>query len=123
MILKINNFQKLDVWGRLIDLAKTIYKMTEKFPADEKFGLYSQQRRAVISAISNLAEGSSRFSPKEKCRFFEMAYGSCIELKAQILISLELGFINETDSSLVLQDVDKVVRMLSGLYRAQSSKS
>jgi len=67
------NFEKLEIWKLAIQLAVNVYKTTKKFPASEKFGLVSQLRRSSSSISSNIAEGVSRFSTKDKARFIEIA--------------------------------------------------
>jgi len=73
------SFEKLEVWQKASVYVSTIYKLTESFPVVEKFGLVSQLRRASISIVSNIAEGTSRSSLKDQVRFTEIAYGSAIE--------------------------------------------
>lgn len=75
------SFEKLDVWKKARILTGTIYKISAKFPPEERFGLTSQIRRASVSVCSNLAEGSGRVSGKEQARFTEIAYSSLLELK------------------------------------------
>ena len=91
------SFEKLEVWKESILLVKAIYKLPDNFPSTEKFGLISQLRRASISISSNLAEGTSRNTNKDKARFSTIAYSSTMEVLNQLLISKELNFINEED--------------------------
>ncbi len=74
------SFEKLEVWKESILLVKTIYKLTDNFPSTEKFGLISQLRRASISISSNLAEGTSRNTNKDKAYFSNVAYSSTMEV-------------------------------------------
>jgi four helix bundle protein len=80
------SFEKLDVWKNARNFAVKIYKITEKYPKDEKFGIVSQLKRASVSISSNIAEGSSRFSLKDQIRFNEMEYGSALEIYCQLAI-------------------------------------
>lgn len=73
------SFEKLDVWMKARAFVKFIYELTKKYPDDEKFNLVSQLKRATISIVSNIAEGSSRSSMKDQMRFTEIAFGSTIE--------------------------------------------
>ena len=82
------SFENLEVWQKSRKLVKTIYKTTEKFPKDEKFGLTSQIRRVSISVSSNIAEGSTRWSKKDKARFYEIAFGSLMEILNQLILSI-----------------------------------
>ena len=73
-----DSFEKLDVWQKARTYVKIIYQLTESFPDNEKFGWISQLRRASISIVSNIAEGTSRSSLKDQIRFTEIAYGSAM---------------------------------------------
>lgn len=112
------SFEKLEVWKELRVLIKMIYKLTESFPHSEIFGLGNQLRRAAVSSASNYAEGNSRFSYKDKARFFNVSYGSLIEILAQVVISSDLGFTNEEKLHEVRLQIEKCTRMISGLRQA-----
>lgn len=90
-------YQKLLVWQRSIELVVLTYKILQKFPKTEEFGLKSQMRRAAVSVVSNIAEGYSRRSRADKRRFLEIAIGSLFELESDIVVSKELGFIDKSD--------------------------
>ena len=83
---------KLEVWKRSLHFVTKIYKITAKYPNEEKFGLVSQMRRAAVSIPSNIAEGAARNSKKEFINFLHIAQGSAAELETQILISRNLEF-------------------------------
>ena len=106
------SFEKLDVWQKAREYVILIYKITDKFPEKEKFGLVSQIRRASVSITSNIAEGSSRSSMKEQARYSEMAYGSAIETYCQLISSLDLDFISEIEfqtlKNLLLEITNKI---------------
>ncbi len=70
------SFEKLDVWNDARKFVVDIYALTKLMPTEERFGLCSQIQRASVSIVSNIAEGTTRFSDKEKIRFIEIAYGS-----------------------------------------------
>lgn len=93
--LAMRDFTKYNVWVEAIELAVEVYRLTSSFLDSEKFGLVSQLRRAVVSFSSNIAEGTSRSSEFEFCRFIEISIGSGFEIKSQIVLSYKLGFINE----------------------------
>ncbi len=97
--MRLYAFEKLEVWQLSRQLVRDVYGLTSKFPADEKFGLTNQMRRAAISISSNIVEGNSRRSRKDKIRFIEIAYGSLLEALSQLIIAVDLGFI--TDESYV----------------------
>ncbi len=88
--------KNLDVWKISVDFVITIYKLTESFPADEKFGLTSQMRRAVISIPSNIAEGTARNSDKENLHFLHIALGSLAELETQLIVANKLEYCKTT---------------------------
>lgn len=91
--------KKLKVWKKSISLLKEIYKITKKFPPEEKFGLTNQMRRASISISSNISEGASRKSTVERKRFYEIARSSLVELDTQIEISIELNYLDQNNIS------------------------
>ena len=88
----MQDFKKLEVWQKSHALTLKVYQLTHPFPADEKFGLTNQLRRAVVSVELNLAEGSSRGSDPDFRRFVQMALGSASEVECQLLIARDLGF-------------------------------
>lgn len=103
------------VWEKGIKLIKEVYRITDKFPREEKFGLVSQLRRAAVSVISNISEGEARKSSKEKRRFYEISCASLVEVDAQIEISLELNFISEEDVTKLSALLNECFAMLSKL--------
>ena len=111
----------LDVYKLMFDVTIKIYKVTETFPKSETFGLSSQMRRAAISVNANLTEGSSRISTAEYRRFAGIARGSASELKYHIEIAAALGFINQEVLENLLDDMDRVCRMLTGLIKKLST--
>lgn len=95
--MKIYSFEKLDVWQKAKAFGIDIYGVTNNFPDEEKYGLISQLRRASISISSNIAEGSSRNSPKSQAQFYNYAYSSAIEVLIQLILSEELDFPHKRD--------------------------
>lgn len=91
----MRNFRELDIWkeGRVI--VKSVYILMRKMPDEEKFGLTSQIKRAVVSIPSNIAEGCAKSSDKDLCRFLEFSLGSCFEVETQLLLCSDLEFLNE----------------------------
>lgn len=90
-------FHKLEIYVLSKDIVKESYKLVKKFPSDERFALVQQVCRAAISVPSNIAEGTSRKSNKEKIHFISIAYGSLMELVCQMEISFELGYIEQQE--------------------------
>ncbi|HEV2135712.1 MAG TPA: four helix bundle protein [Terracidiphilus sp.] len=89
------DFHDLTVWQRAIDLTVVIYKLTQKFPKEETFGLVSQLRRAAVSVASNIAEGRGRLNPAEFRQFLGIALGSTFEVQTQLVVARKLAMGNE----------------------------
>lgn len=113
--MKSFSFEKLEVWIASKEFAVYIYKITIVFPEEEKYGLVSQLRRAAISISSNIAEGSSRTSSKDQARFYQIAYGSLIEVMSQLLISIELEFLEKENEDIIREKVSKISNKLNAL--------
>ena len=94
--------EKLDVWKLSIDFVTHIYKITQSFPSEEKFGLTNQMRRAAVSIPSNIAEGAARKSDKENIQFLYISLGSLSELETQLIISQNLDY---CDSNEILSEI------------------
>lgn len=107
--------EKLDVWNKGIDFVIAIYKLTESFPKEEKFGLTSQIRRAAVSIPANIAEGAARHSEKEFLRYLSIAQGSASELATELLIAQRLSYIDEESYAKLSNDLDEIGRMVTGL--------
>ena len=120
---KAQNYKDLVVWQKGIALAKAIYQLTSKFPAEEKFGLVSQMRRAAVSIPSNIAEGQARHTTGEFIQFISHAEGSTAELETQLILSIELGFVAKEHARPHFVLLDEIRRMLNGLRRKLSGAS
>lgn len=92
--------------------------MTNHFPTEERFGLTSQLRRASVSISSNIAEGSTRWGKRDKARFYEIAYGSLIEVMNQLILSADLDFMDEVELNRLKPQIDEISRMLDALYKS-----
>jgi four helix bundle protein len=99
-------------------LAKRIYQITQSFPADERFGLTNQLRRASVSVPSNLAEGHARFGPGEFARFISIAMGSVAEIETQLLLSADLGYLKSEANGQLLAELETIGKMLRGLAKS-----
>lgn len=117
--LKTYSFENLLVWQKSRALTKEIYKLTSTFPKEEAFGITSQMRRCSISIPSNLAEGSSRRTNKDKARFTEIAFGSGLELLNQLIIALDLNYIEESKYLEIRIKLQEVTFLLDALQKAQ----
>ena len=109
------NYEKLEAWKKAIALANLIYGATKTFPAEERFGLTNQLRRAAVSISSNLAEGCSRSSKQDFARFVEIAAGSAFEVASQSIIARDQGYLAEAQFRLIQDAALEITRMLSGL--------
>jgi four helix bundle protein len=116
------NFEKLDVWQKAIAFADSIYSETRNFPAEERFGLTNQMRRAGVSISSNIAEGSSRMSDADFGRFIEIGAGSLFEVVSQSFIARSQNFLSEQSFRLIYGNAEEVSRMLSGLRKSLSPR-
>ncbi len=104
------NFKELIVWQKARDLAVAVYKLTEKFPRSELYGLSNQMRRSAISISSNIAESFHRFHKKEKKRFLYIAFSSGSELESQIEIAKILfPKVNYQEVEQLLEEVMKIL--------------
>jgi len=117
------SFEKLEVWKESIKLVTLIYSTTKDFPKEERFGLVSQLRRATISVASNLAEGTSRSTNKDKAHFTTMAFSSLMEVLNQLIISEKLNFISEDTIKELRKHISKISNMLNALRKAQINNS
>lgn len=119
---KVYSFENLDVWKESRKLAVKIYKLTQDFPSEEKYGLVSQMRRAGISISSNIAEGSSRNSLKDQARFSEIAFGSLLELLNQSILRFDLNLIVETELIDIRLSIDQIGLKLDRLKKSQLNR-
>ena len=113
----MQDFTKLIVWQKAHNLTINVYKLTYSMPSEEKFGLISQIRRSCISIESNLAEGCGRDGDKELARFVDISMGSSFELRCQLLIARDLGYVNPKQYELFESKILEVNRMLGGLLK------
>lgn len=109
--------KRLNVYEKSVKLVSAIYLNTNNFPTNEKFGLVSQMRRSAISIPSNIAEGASRRSGKERSRFYEIARSSLVELDTQIELSINLGFLNESEVNKIEGLANEIFAMLSKMIK------
>ena len=108
-------FRDLKVWKRSYELSLRIYETTLSMPPEERFGLTSQLRRAAVSVIANVAEGSHRQGSLDYARFLNLAQGSVSELECLLLLCRDLRYLPETRVTQLIEETDGVGRMLSRL--------
>ncbi len=116
--LKIKNFTDLITWQEAHKLVLLIYKITDQFPQKEIYALTSQMRRAAVSVTSNIAEGFSRKSSKEKIQFYYMSTGSLTELQNQLIVSKDIKYINENIYEEAVILTTKVGKLINGLIKS-----
>ena len=108
-------FEKMAAWQNSRRVAKTIYWATRNFPKEELFGITSQIRRSAVSISCNLAEGSGRFSEKDQNRFYEIAYGSALEVINLLIISNDLEYIPDEEYASVRQEIERITFQINKL--------
>ena len=107
--------ERLEVWQLGIALAKEVYAVTSKYPKEELFGLTNQTRRAAVSVPSNIAEGKGRGTAKDFINFLNIARGSLYELKTQIRLGKEFGYIENNMHDELSAKIDTLIYKLKGL--------
>ena len=113
----VKSYKQLIVWQKSMTLAKEIYRLTSFFPKTEIYGLVSQMRRATVAILSNIAEGLGRRSRKEYRQFLAIAYGSALELEAQLLLSKELNLAKIEEFSKSAALLEEVLKMLNSMTK------
>lgn len=119
--IKIQTFQDLDAWKESHKLVINIYEITKAFPTTEVFGLTIQMKRCSVSITSNIAEGFSRQSYKEKVQFYSMALGSVTELQNQLLVAKDISYISKEIFDRVFDQTILVHKILNGLIKSSKS--
>lgn len=114
-IEKIKSFTDLKVWKKGHEFVLCIYKITKNFPKEELFGLSNQLRRASVSITSNVAEGFSRKTYKEKSRFYFIALGSLVEAQNQLLIARDTKYITPKEFNILAKRSIEISKMINGL--------
>lgn len=112
------SYEKMRMWSDVRMYIKSVYEITNTFPLNEKFGLTQQLRRAAVSVLSNIAEGLSRKTEKEKQRFIEISYGSLMETNAQLIIAVDLMYINKEQYYKLKEDLLKISNQLNALNKS-----
>jgi four helix bundle protein len=120
--MKLYSLEKLECWQHARKLAVWTYINTKHFPAEEKFGIVSQMRRAAISIASNIAEGTSRITKKDQSHFSTIAYSSTVELLNDLIISNDLTFLSDEEYREGRILIEKQTLSIAGLRKAQQAK-
>jgi four helix bundle protein len=120
--VRIQNYRELEVWKLAMELAESVYQLTDTLPEHELYGLSSQMRRCAISIPSNIAEGSARSGTKELIHFIFVARGSNAELETQLIFSHRRKYISDTALNECLSLCDRINRMLARLVQSLEKK-
>lgn len=122
---RIMKFKNLIVYQKSKELVKQVYALLKQFPDDERFALCGQMRRAAISVPSNIVEGMARLSTKDQSHFLSIAYGSLMELYAQLDIAHDLGYLSENEFIKIETQIDEIDKMIVALsfIRKQTSSN
>ena len=118
----LESYKDLKVWRKAYTLCLEIYRITNAFPKEERFGLTSQIRRSAVSIPSNIAEGYGRKTTSDYIRMLYISYGSVCELETQILLAGDLGFIEKGELAAVNNNIAEIERMLKALIKSLENK-
>ena len=121
--MAVRDYRDLIAWQKAMDFAEQVYAATRSFPNDEKYGLTSQLRRAVVSVASNIAEGQGRFSDAEFRRFLSIAHGSLREAETQLQLASRFGYLDHQQFDPVFALASEAGRLISGLARSLKTES
>jgi four helix bundle protein len=120
---KINTYKDLIVWQKAMSLVVSVYEISKEFPADERFGITNQIRRAVVSVPSNIAEGWGRKSLGSYVQFLRIAYGSLCETDTQLEICVRLNYVNPEEVNGIKNQVKEVEKMIKSLISKLEQKT
>ncbi len=118
---KIKSFTDLNAWKEGHRLVLMAYGITKTFPKEELFALVSQMRRCVVSITSNIAEGFSRQSYKEKVQFYSISQGSVTELQSQLLVAKDINYMTKEKFQEIAEQTVKVHKIINGLIKKSKS--
>ena len=118
----MHNYQELKIWQKAMDVTEQTYRLTSKFPKEEKYGLTSQIRRSAVSIPSNIAEGAGRNTDGEFKNFLGIASGSSNELFTQLILSHRLELVSENTIKPILNELIEIQKMNYALIQKFSKK-
>lgn len=119
--MKAKSFEDLIVWQKAHQLVLEVYRITKEYAQEEKFALVSQMRRAAVSIPANITEGFRKRGIRDKLNFYNIAQGSLDELNYYIILSKDLGYIQNNKQ--ILEDIEEVAKLLSGLIKSIGTRS
>ncbi len=120
-MLKIRYFTDLFAWKVSHELVVALYEILKTFPKEEQFGLTNQMRRAAISITSNIAEGFSRPSYREKIRFYSISLGSVTELQSQLIVARDIKYLPSTKFSSLYKQTIRIHKLINGLIKTSKN--
>ena len=121
--MKINGFRDLTVWQKAHELVLAVYKLTERFPKSEQYGIVSQIRRSASSVAANLAEGFGRRTTKELLRSLQISRGELEETRYFLLLSKDLGYFADEEMEGFNQRCDSVGQLINALGRSLKERA
>jgi four helix bundle protein len=121
--IQMQDFRNLLVWQKAHAWVLSVYRFTQQFPDDERFGLTSQLRRAAASIPANLAEGCGRGGSVEFGRFVQIAIGSAAEAEYHVVLATDLGYVRNAESVTALHGIQEIKRMLSSLLKTARTRT
>ncbi len=110
--------ENLKAWSKSVDFVVEVYRATDRFPKEERYGITSQIRRAAVSIPANIAEGAGRYSQKEFAHFVSNAQGSASELETELIIAHRLGYLNDALFAQLLTYLERIGRLITGLSKS-----
>ena len=116
-VKRIQGYRDLIIWQRAMEVVVEVYKYVGKLPKMEVYGLSDQMRRAAVSIPSNIAEGHDRYSTKEYIQYLSIARCSKAELETQLLLCVQLGYLNDEDIRPAMQKLEEIGRMIIAISR------
>jgi four helix bundle protein len=119
--MSIRSYRELEVWQKAMDLVVECYRICERFPKAELYGLCSQLQRAAVSVPANIAEGQGRSHTKEFLNHLSIAYGSLMEVETYLQIAARLNYLDTASLEQLLERSTQIGRMLNGLMRKLST--
>ena len=111
-------FRDLVAWQRSMEVAAAVYNLTRDWPAEERFGLTSQIRRAAVSIPSNIAEGQGRTGSKQLAQALSVAHGSLCEVETQLLLAQELGYVTASTAAPLFRSISETGRIIRGFIQS-----
>lgn len=117
----LSSYKDLIVWQKSVDMVQAVFRITDKFPKSELYGLSNQMRRAAVAIPSNIAEGAGRRHTKEYIQFLTVAEGSAAELETQLIISFRLKFVQKDDYDEIVSRLLEIFKMLRVLIKRLSA--